>query len=485
MRSACAPLLVLGSFLLISRDVGATPNPYKTVLVGDVASLVELSQKPARAGEQFKAPRFFARRVAGIGRVNFACPLQKLPPAVAVMSKQGKETLDHNVPNLFKCKARLNRGRGDTRVVTAALSIIRGKVQIQFGRFDSKRPAVYSITASAAKTRFLKANVHRTSQSRFLDKECESFPQLAQAVKVAKAQSAPSAPSLTSYRVLTVSTKADYEWYQKYGDASNAVIAGLFNSVEAIYQVQFGVRFLIVKQHVVTDNSEATPSNASALLGLFLKDPTNPFTLAPIPELFNEQVALKILFTGKVLEGTTVGLSYQGAACWSPRNAYALVRNIVDSINVTTLAHEVGHLVGAQHDAAGIMTSSIGLDRMFSDASAQQINNHLNAFPNCAPSQLLAENLANAKMTISRAATRDNRKIALRVSLVGLSGAPIAGEAVVLTVGKKQVIGATNSKGVFKYAFNRSSARNQKVVVTAGLLNLPTAPAQQLKVKVS
>jgi hypothetical protein len=131
------------------------------------------------------------------------------------------------------------------------------------------------------------------------------------------------------------------------------------------------------------------------------------------------------------------------------------------------------------------MTSSIGLDRMFSDASAQQINNHLNAFPNCAPSQLLAENLANAKMTISRAATRDNRKIALRVSLVGLSGAPIAGEAVVLTVGKKQVIGATNSKGVFKYAFNRASARNQKVVVTAGLLNLPTAPAQQVKVKVS
>ncbi|MFO0001754.1 MAG: hypothetical protein ACK559_11550, partial [bacterium] len=49
-------------------------------------------------------------------------------------------------------------------------------------------------------------------------------------------------------RVVTISTDADPEWYQKYGDQSNAVIASLINATEAIYNRQLGLRFRIVKQ---------------------------------------------------------------------------------------------------------------------------------------------------------------------------------------------------------------------------------------------
>ena len=472
---------------MLASTAAAAPSPYRTKLGGELSQLLSLAKQPARLNERFHAPHFFARKVHGLGRVNFACQLRKLPPSRAVISRNGRVEADQLIPGLFKCVAHINRSHSSVRTVPAALAVIGSKLQVQF----SYRETVYTVTMNVQETRYPSARVARTSKSRFLEKECGSLKSdVAHGIKTAKAHGAVShgavqAKNLEMARVLKVATQADSTWFQKYGEASNAEIAALFNAVEVIY-LPLNIRFSIIMQNVMTHNYETNPVSASAVLAAFRDDPQNVAKLAVAAGALSQAPDMNIHFTAKDLGGATVGLSYMGAACWAAKHAYALVRDVVHAINITTLAHEIGHLLGALHGDSGVMTAAMGLDHHLSAVSLSQIASHLGAFPQCAPLAAVGPNLRVARLTLSRAKSKDSRKVGLRGTLVSASGAPISGELVQITVGKRVITTATNQKGAFKRAVSKELLRGQKkVTIVARLAQLPDGPSQQMTLRVS
>lgn len=497
MRGISKALLILISSVMLASTAAAAPSPYRTKLGGELSQLLSLAKQPARQGQRFHAPHFFARKVHGLGRVNVVCQLRKLPPQTAVLAHDGRFEADSVIPGLFKCAANVNRSHASDRFVPAALAVIGSRLQVQF----PYRGKVYTITMNAKKGLSTPARVARTTKARFLEKDCGSLkPHVAHGIKTAKAHGAGShdaasheavshervrAKNLEMARVFTVTTQADLSWYQKYGEASNAEIAALFNAVEVIY-MPLNVRFRIVMQNVMAHNYVATPVSASAVLAAFRDDPQNAAKLAVAAGAVPQSPDFSIHFTGTDLGGATVGLAYMGAACWSAKNAYALVRDVIHAVNITTLAHEVGHLLGAQHDVSGIMMPSMGLDRTFSAVSINQITGHLSAFPQCAPLAAVGPNLRAAKLTLARAKVKNRRTIGLRGTLTSASGAPIVGELVQMTVGTRIITVATNKKGTFKRAFSTQSFRSQKrITVIARLAQFPDGPTHQMTLRVS
>jgi hypothetical protein len=487
MRGICKAFLIIITSVTLASTAAAVPSPYRTKLGGELSQLLSLAKQPARLHERFHSPHFFARKVHGLGRINFVCQLRKLAPNRALISRNARVEVDQLIPGLFKCVAHINRSYTSERTVPAALAVIGSKLQVQF----SHRETIYTVTMNAQKTPRASARIARTTKRRFLEKECGSLKSdFAHGIKTAKAHGvvphgAVHAKNREMARVLKVTTQADSTWYQNYGEASNAEIAALFNAVEVIY-LPLNVRFSIIMQNVMTRNYEMTPVSASAVLAAFRDDPDNAAKLALAAGAVSQAPDINILFTAKDLGGATVGLSYMGAACWAPKHAYALVRDVVHAINITTLGHEVGHLLGAQHEASGVMTAAMGLDHSLSAVSLSQIASHIGAFPQCAPLAVVGPNLRAARLTLSRVKPKDPRKVGFRGTLISTSGAPISGEVVQIAIGKKVITTTTNQNGAFKRAFSRELFRGQKkVTVVARLAQLLDGPSQQMTLRIS
>ena len=133
-----------------------------------------------------------------------------------------------------------------------------------------------------------------------------------------------------------------------------------------------------------------------------------------------------------------------------------------------------------------MMTAAMGLDHHLSAVSLGQIASHLGAFPQCAPLEAVGPNLRAAKVTLSRAEPKDPRKVGFRGKLTSASGAPIIGEVVNITIGKRVITMPTNQQGAFKRAFSKKLFRGQKkVTVVARLAQLPDGPSQQMTLRIS
>lgn len=63
-----------------------------------------------------------------------------------------------------------------------------------------------------------------------------------------------------SLRVISISTDADVEWFEKYGSSSNAEIASIIGAVSTIYSNQLGMTFSIVEQNVFTGGDSTVPT---------------------------------------------------------------------------------------------------------------------------------------------------------------------------------------------------------------------------------
>lgn len=182
-----------------------------------------------------------------------------------------------------------------------------------------------------------------------------------------------SALTLPTVKILTISTFADVEWYQKYKQNSNVEIAKIINAAEAIYHAQLGIRFRLVSQNIFTNT---TPELDSIEI-------LNAFRLRPETKT---AAAIKHLFTGKDMIGKTIGIAYVGATCYAPDWSYGVTQSY-NSLSANIFAHEIGHNLGAQHDVynyGSLMYPSVSFgDVLFSQYSLDQINSQLRNFGTC------------------------------------------------------------------------------------------------------
>jgi hypothetical protein len=272
---------------------------------------------------------------------------------------------------------------------------------------------------------------------------------------VVSAQSSKGLKGATTYekvktvsRIITISTDSDPQWYAKYGEASNGEIAAIINAAEAIYERSLGLRFAIAKQHVYTDSSPYTATNPSLLLASFRDNPLNPVNLGFGAETFSSDIDIKHLFTGKELDGSVVGLSYVATTCSASQNAYGLTQDTGQGLNITTFAHEVGHNLGASHDAIAIdtiMAPNLTITRQFSSFSIEQISRRLALTGQCFSEQLVGANLATASLTLKGRFVKAKGWVVLKGGLISNLALPLPGEVIKLTLNERVVTYATTN----------------------------------------
>ncbi len=151
--------------------------------------------------------------------------------------------------------------------------------------------------------------------------------------------------------------EADNQYYIACGSNASATaqdIAGVVNNASNYYKNQVGVVFKITR-FVIRTNPATNPytsSNASTLLG-------------QVRTLWNSGFGNVVrdtmhLFTGRDLEGSTVGLAYKGVVCETAW-AYGLSQSKFAALpgkRAGLTAHEIGHNFDASHcDAAATMCS--------------------------------------------------------------------------------------------------------------------------------
>jgi len=173
---------------------------------------------------------------------------------------------------------------------------------------------------------------------------------------------------------LPVTIVSDTQFSGAHGANAAAVVAGRMNFIDGIYAGQLGTGIVLLHHEILDDNGPLTSTDPGVLLseqfGPFMRDGDG----SSIP--FG---GLAHLFTGRDLNGSTVGIAYLGVLC-SSGFGYGVNQNLSsDTISALVVAHEMGHNFAAGHDddtnscpagtEAGIMNSSINGSEEFSQCS--------------------------------------------------------------------------------------------------------------------
>jgi len=434
----------------------------------------------------------------GLGKFSARFGTRKNVTWTATVSRSGTDSADATLPTLLQGEVSVKGGwQRDRNMYPAAASIIGNTATVEFpGRAHGSRASrqrMYRIRFVVANGDRVQARVSAIPSSAFGKKSCESLGHRSTDGHVHSRTIEPMAQAAgaeRTVRVATLSTVADPAWYAQFGEESNAQIAAIVNSAEAIYERQVGIRFQIVKQHVYSTSAPFTTDIAGELLGQFAKNAENPSILGSgSVESFDQEIDLKHLFTGGELykdatrTSVTTGIAFTSALCWSPDYAYGVTkRNILTSV---TFAHEIGHNLGASHDPAdpnGIMYTYIRPNSYLSGTSVSQITSHVNAFGSCLTTESAATDLSTAKLAISANVRRRSRTATIQGALISADGSPIGGEVVTIFIGAKPVNVTTDANGAFSHTFSRRIIKGRSAKVSAQTEQGETKAAEVLTV---
>jgi hypothetical protein len=279
-------------------------------------------------------------------------------------------------------------------------------------------------------------------------------------------------PQKKMSHVLTLSTVADPALYAQYGADTNAHVASIVNAAEVLFERQLGIRFQIVKQHVYADIGALSipETDPARLLRAFSASTENAAVMGINSASFDDDVDLKHLFTGKDLDGTTIGIAYVGSVCYQPKFAYSLTQVASARGAPYYFAHEIGHNLGARHDMAAdggmsVMSPSIAVGSSFSQTSLNQINQHLLNYGSCLELKPMAPSLTDATLTLN--AKRKRVTVTFSGQLRSQGGEALAGIPIELTVGKQIVPLKTNAAGSFSYSMRRNKLKRANIVFAA------------------
>ncbi len=210
-----------------------------------------------------------------------------------------------------------------------------------------------------------------------------------------------------------IATEADYEYVLASGGAepANAAILEILNQVDGIYQTQLSIALRVVYQHVwATPDDPYNSTAGSALLSEFKAHWNTNF--------YNITYDLAHMWTGKDMDGSTIGIAYLSVVCEARTYSYGISQRFNSSPGKYILtAHEMGHNFGASHpDQASppqtdctnsIMHSSVGTGTSFCPFSLAEIGSFLSAGSSClaagpaAPSNLAAIAASTSQINLS------------------------------------------------------------------------------------
>jgi hypothetical protein len=185
----------------------------------------------------------------------------------------------------------------------------------------------------------------------------------------------------TGLRIADIGLDADFTYYTINGSSVAATINDMetiINAVEPIYEVpEISVTYEITTCIVRTVQGPYTATNPNSLLNQF----RNTWNSSPENDIRKD---VAHLFTGKNIDGTTIGIASVGVIC-SSSSSYGLSQSRFTSSftsRVALTAHELGHNWAAGHcnssSPCRIMCSGLGgcngLNPLtFSDAAIAQI----------------------------------------------------------------------------------------------------------------
>jgi hypothetical protein len=195
--------------------------------------------------------------------------------------------------------------------------------------------------------------------------------------------------SAASLKVVEVATEADYEYVSAMGgsDEANAAILEILNQVDGIYSSQLSLSLRVSYQHSwATFNDPYVATNASGML--------TEFRSYWNQNLASQRYEIAHMWTGKDLDGSTVGIAFQGVVCGVRSYSYGISQRFVNAPGKYILtAHEIGHNFGASHteDASPpqaacsntIMNSYIGTAANFCPYSRAEITTYASQHSSC------------------------------------------------------------------------------------------------------
>lgn len=146
----------------------------------------------------------------------------------------------------------------------------------------------------------------------------------------------------TALQQLDVAFLTDGQFAGANPDGVNAAVISRLNIIDGIFSEQVGVKINATSVRQVGDNAGLTSTNAGNLLG-------------QLRTFGNEKVSnpgLVHLFTGRDLDGGTVGIAYVNVLCSNGAGYGITQANRNNSVvgSALTASHEFGHNFGAPHD---------------------------------------------------------------------------------------------------------------------------------------
>lgn len=403
---------------------------YIQVLVIFIISLITVNSSIAEQTVQQIEPRVIRAHVRTYGTVTIRLTHEKL------------FAVDTNA-NFYQGEIKLRSG-----TFPVAASEINGEMRLTFnGRVTGSRKSRQRTITIKSRDRFKTVRVGSMPRSANPEKACATESHEHDETLHASAVN----QDTSKVRIITISTTADAEWVSRFGSQSNAEIASIINTAEALYERQLGIRFQIVSQTIQTSSTpELDPS----------------YILKKFQSTEPVRANANYLFTGKDMSGSTIGIAYVGSICYAPEYAYGVVQ-FYNTLTSNVFAHELGHNLGAQHDFlnyGSLMYPSISYGTSyFSAASLNDINTFLSYFSSCLTTETVPAANTPAKIKLQAS------KRTATVTILNNKNQPVANEPVTFIKNGFKISGKTNSRG--KASIILSDRRGTKIRLTVRLDN--------------
>ena len=218
-----------------------------------------------------------------------------------------------------------------------------------------------------------------------------------------------------SYTV-KIATETDNEYVSALGSASaaNSEIMSILNQIDGVYETEVGISFEVTLQNTYSGSDPYSATNPIAMLEE-LRDRWNARMTGVRRDLVH-------LWTGRDVDGATVGVAYIGVVCTTPTYAYGITQRYQSAPQKFILtAHEIGHNFNACHSDSEcnpnriscsntIMQTSSGNGLTFCDFSREEISKYLRANGSClstakptppaAPSRLAASAISSSRIEL-------------------------------------------------------------------------------------